>query len=98
MTAPWKSNFPDFDDMPEIPAGWEDVSWHNDACPSFLTGAEDGLQIFVNYKDPALREVQDAGPRFFAVSLADDSQSVLFETDDWQEMLAFIADRPRVKV
>jgi hypothetical protein len=32
----YRQEFPNFDPatMPEIPTGWEDISWHNDACPS----------------------------------------------------------------
>jgi hypothetical protein len=32
-----RREFPDFplESLPEIPADWDDQSWHNDACPSF---------------------------------------------------------------
>ena len=34
----WRIEFPDFpvEDMPTLPEGWVDASWHNDACPSFV--------------------------------------------------------------
>jgi hypothetical protein len=33
----WKIEFPYFprNDIPDLGADWEDVSWHNDACPCF---------------------------------------------------------------
>lgn len=31
----WQRAFPDMTDMPAIPEGWKDTSYHNDACPSF---------------------------------------------------------------
>lgn len=51
------TEFPDFDPatMPAIPAGFDDVSWHNDACPSFLNEAL-GLIIFVDFADADKRE------------------------------------------
>lgn len=34
----WRTEFPDFpaDAIPWLPGGWQDKSWHNDVCPSFL--------------------------------------------------------------
>jgi hypothetical protein len=48
----WRIEFPGFpvEDMPTLPEGWVDASWHNDACPSFVN---EGLKaaIFVDYRD-----------------------------------------------
>ena len=54
----YRQAFPDFDHEPAIPADFVDVSWKNDACPSWQLGAEFGTQVYVNYKDKALREFE----------------------------------------
>ena len=91
----FKTEFPDFPaaDMPAIPAGWTDQSWHNDACPSFNTGS--GMVVFIDFADPTLKEFEDT-KRFTVHSDPEkaDSNDVLFETDDWAEVLAFIATDP----
>lgn len=48
--------FPDFPvaDMPALPEGWIDTSYHNDACPSYTS--PDGVVIWIDYADPAQRE------------------------------------------
>ena len=50
----------------EIPKDWEDLSYHNDVCPSF---GYKGFQIFVNHKDPKQRDGYetgcDIGQRFY---------------------------------
>lgn len=53
----WQTEFPDFKaaDMPEPPEGFEDVSWHNDAMPSFFN-EELQLRLWINYADPQMRE------------------------------------------
>lgn len=87
--------FPDFpaDEMPEVPASFDDVSWHNDACPSFVSDAL-GLQIFIDYKDPNQREFPET--ERFSVQSQDHGVEVSgpsLATDDWSEVLAFIAAR-----
>jgi len=86
------TEFPDFDPatMPAIPAGWTDTSWHNDACPAFNTGK--GMVVFIDFADPALKEFEDT--KRFTIHTdpeVTDSNDVLFETDDWNECLAFVA-------
>lgn len=79
--------FPDFDQttLPAIPAGFEDVSWHNDSCPSFLN-EKAGLIIFTDYADPALREFEE-GPRFNLNTWDNGNCDTLRESDDWQDIL-----------
>jgi len=36
-----------------IPKGWEDISYHNDACPSWLYN---DFQIMILHPDPANRD------------------------------------------
>jgi hypothetical protein len=80
--------FPDFDlsTLPTIPDDWQDTSWHNDACPSFLNEAA-GLILFVDFADIKLREFAD-GPRFNVNRWEDgNTGQILVESDDWQTVL-----------
>lgn len=84
----FRTEFPDFDPatLPAIPAGWTDQSWHNDACPCFNAG--NGKVVFIDYADPTLREWPE-GKRFTVQGDPEmvDHNDVLFETDDWAELL-----------
>jgi hypothetical protein len=53
----YKKEFPDYDETIEIPDGFVDVSWHNDACPSICKSIDDNdaIVIYCDYKDPAKR-------------------------------------------
>jgi hypothetical protein len=54
-----KNEFPAFaDELPEI-EGFVDTSYHHDVCPS-LTNDAMGLQLFVDYPDPADSEYPDS--------------------------------------
>jgi hypothetical protein len=78
----YRVEFPGFSDMPAIPAGFVDVSWRNDLCPSFLNEAA-GIILFVDFADPAYRECSET-PRFSASRWdCGNTGIVLFETDDW---------------
>jgi hypothetical protein len=89
---PYRLTFPDFpeSDCPEIPQAWKDASDDTPLCPSWLIG---GLRIFVDYLDPTLREIS-VGKRFFVVDedlwLGDE----LLQSDDWAEVLDFVAASP----
>lgn len=98
----WKKEFPAFaeSDMPAIPAGWIDSSWHNDACPSFVVmAAGDGdtnyefARVWIAESDPAQREFHEV-PRF-QVSYENGELAVHvgLTTDDWQEVLAYVEVR-----
>ena len=54
--------FPDFDcDLRghfPVDQGWEDTSWHNDACPSFHLRSK-MVSVYVDYLDPEKRESGD---------------------------------------
>lgn len=90
--ADFRVEHPDFPaaDMPAIPAGFEDTSWHNNSCPNFASDAA-GLEIWIDYLDPAQREHQ--GPRFHVSSIRDGIEVTgpWFQSDNWDEVLAFIA-------
>jgi hypothetical protein len=92
----YREEFPDFDPatMPAIPEGFEDVSWHNDSCPSFVNEAA-GLILFVDFADVSLREFQgeETGPRF-NLAYWDEGcgPESLCEGDDWTQIEAYLAD------
>ena len=91
--------FPDFDAayLPPIPAGWLDMSWHNDACPCWAVHADEALgtygdvYVFVDYFDPATREFPKA-PRFSVHDMGAEHTSVLLATDDWDEVLRLVRE------
>ncbi len=87
--------FPDFPaaDMPAIPAGFGDTSWHNDMCPSF-TSDQVGLTIWVDFANPEQREYPEwpryrVTPQEAGVEVSGES----LETNDWSEVEAFVATR-----
>ena len=93
----FRQEFSDYpvEDMPAIPEGFVDQSWHNDTCPSFVNEAL-GVQLFVDYLDPEQRELK--WPRFSLLRLSDDSSddATLASTDDWDEIVRVIdALRPK---
>src|SRR5688572_30019059 len=87
--------FTDFDlaDLPAIPAeGWEDNSWCNNTCPSFYV-ADAEVEVFINYADPARREI-GGSTRFSVLSTAAATLNHdLLSTEDWQVVLDFVAER-----
>ena len=91
MTS-FKVEFPDYPagDLPTLPAGFVDQSWHNDACPSFVNEALK-VQLYIDYLDPAMRECGPAINRFNISTTDDDYTHDVFSSNDWDEVLAFIA-------
>lgn len=56
----YKSEFANYDDTLSFPEGWVDVSWHNDACPSFEKVLWNvAYRIFCDYKDMQKRDCPD---------------------------------------
>ena len=92
MTS-FRTEFPDYpvEDMPTLPQGWVDQSWHNDACPSFISEAL-GLTLWIDYRKVEDREM--IGSRFLVCAVGDNSEALL-ASDDWDEVEAFIARRER---
>jgi hypothetical protein len=77
--------FPEYDvtTLPPIPSDWRDVSYKNDACPSWLV---DGLQVFIDFADPDAREV--AGPRYHVIDA--ETNGVYLTTDAWPDVLNLV--------
>lgn len=88
----YQKEFPDFppDDMPALPEGFEDTSWHQDICPSYSDGM---TLIYIDYRDFALREFEGTYPRFNVQPMRDGIEVTGdggLQTDDWEEVLAYI--------
>ena len=73
----FKTAFPDYpaDDIPGVflAAPWRDVSWHNDACPSFaltLPFQNREAHVYVDYADPTKRELEQI--ERFCIRITDD--------------------------
>ncbi len=94
--ATYQSEFPDFpaSDMPVMPEGFADSSWHNDSCPSFTNSALQ-LIIFVDYLDPTQREIGTDSDRFIVQALDSEGSLTgefpLVATENWNEVSAFVA-------
>lgn len=91
LTDKMAREFPDYDpaDLPAIPADWLDISWHNDACPSWqIDSATLPLFVYVDYADATRREFPEISR--FSVHWEGDC---LFESDDWNAILVFVAAR-----
>lgn len=89
---PITNEFPDYapETLPAIPAGWEDTSWHNDACPSFTVA---NVQVMIDYEVPELRETPEL-KRFSAFTFDDEGYTENFIlTDSWDELLAAVAGK-----
>ncbi|HEX6826117.1 MAG TPA: hypothetical protein VF077_07345 [Nitrospiraceae bacterium] len=86
----WRAEFPQFkeSDLPDIPREWRDSSWHNDACPSWLT-ADGKWQVYIAESDPAEREIVN-GWRYAVMSPDDDMGHL--GSDDWQTILNFVRE------
>lgn len=74
----YRQEFPDFDyEIPAIP-GMVDHSWHNDVCPSLVGN---GFQLWCDYADTALREME-GGDRFALYVDLDGSMGDLILSSD----------------
>ena len=93
MTS-YQTEFPDFAMDVIIPDTWEDISYHNDACPSYhagLTPEGYSIKVWIDYTDPKKREFPQMDR--FCVVIED---NLIIETDthegnDWDAVLKFVA-------
>ena len=96
--ALWQDQFSDQanDHMPEIPAGFEDVSWCNDMCPAFESKALK-LSLWVDHSDPEGREFpeSDRFTIYKGTSETGQDDMPLLATSDWSEVIAFLAKRQK---
>jgi hypothetical protein len=92
--ADFRKEFPSFPaaDMPAMPEGFADCSWHNDTCPS-IKNETLGLLVFIDFVDQDWREMPGA-ERFSVLKmdgegLVEEMDNIL-DTDDWSDVLALI--------
>ena len=96
MKPNYKIEFPDYDDtLPEL-EGFTDSSWRNDACPSISREIDAGavhpktIVVFVDYKDPSLRDRDEGEFRYVVVKLSPyekEEMTTLLATNDWSEVV-----------
>ena len=77
-----------------IPRNWVDVSSSNDLCPSYLSNQSEIKGYIVFMDCPIERERECMGHRFMVMNFSG-SYDVLFESDDFLEILAWIDDHPK---
>jgi hypothetical protein len=95
----FRDQFPDYpvESFPAIPAGFEDASWHNCACPC-LVSDEHQMTIWLDYPEPSTRENGPGYPRFIVEHQKDGIETGLWAEsgDSWSEVLAIIeTHKPR---
>mgnify|MGYP003134584984 CR=1 FL=1 len=72
------------------PDGWENTSYGNDVCPSWSVN---GWQIFIDHPKPEHREL-GADVKRFSITVQSEygeGEPPVLETDDWENVLAFVA-------
>ena len=93
MRCTYKYEFPNFDyDIPQLPEGFVDISWHNDVCPSFSRDLNETQEmvVWVNYADEDRRECERAialAEEMLGVSRIEDCLNHLSEADAAMERL-----------
>lgn len=94
----YREEFPEYpeSDMPADTAAWEDVSWINDTCPSFICGRN--MAVFIDWPNATQRDFPDAAR--FTLIPTEDGQffggDALLHTDSWPDVLAYIATHGEV--
>lgn len=93
----WESQHPLIDITPEeystlMELGFEDTSWHNDECASFIKGdyEKDHLRVWVDYPKQEDRAFPDAGRytlEFVEETGVDSIITHLLTTDDLKELV-----------
>ena len=96
MKQSYRSEFPNFDyDIPQIPEGFVDVSWHNNVSPSFERKLDDNnsITLWVDYADENKREC--GGSQFLViVHETEQMENILYESDYdlWDDAIKAIND------
>ena len=98
--APLNAVFTDFDYdlaplIAELPEGWADNSWRNDACPSAVLKDHRGekyLTLWFDYRDASLSELMDCRNegKCHVFCLNDGTGDIWFQSNDWTEMRDYI--------
>lgn len=87
----YKNEFPEFDyALPDLGEGWEDNSWHNDSCPSLDYPLEGGKMLRIWFQESNPEERECGGKQFVLVIGEYGDSNHLMESDDLNEVLAYI--------
>lgn len=91
MADLYPTEFPGFVLDVRIPAGFVDVSWHNDAAPCW-ENATLALRLWIDDIDPDAREWEGA-KRFMLATIAAEGECgpVIISSDDWSTIAGTIA-------
>lgn len=90
MARTFQNQFPTFVVCSEVvqllAAGFSDMSWRNDACPSFES-PDHARRVFVDYADPQQRDTPEQ-ERFLVTQQDEHGEygSTLLTTDAWPEV------------
>jgi hypothetical protein len=93
MSHNYQTEFPDFPpaDLPAIPQGFEDNSWHNDSCPNFIS-AELGLRIWIDFADSKQRDIMEGSRFTLEPSDNEDNITDAICSDEWPVILEAIEE------
>jgi hypothetical protein len=95
----WEHYYADLD----IPEGWKNVSYGNDALPSFISDKDDikGYQIWINSHNEEVKEMNSLdiygvkkSPRF-CVTLCYGYEKDLFQSNNFAEVVEWINNNPK---
>ena len=98
----YQKEFPHFAGV-EMPTfdGFEDTSWHNDACPSFerYLAQELSLRVWVDHPDENLRDAWNSSNHRYALDLMHGCECVktIIITDDLEQVRLEIKKFEEVK-
>ena len=95
----WEDYYSDLD----IPEGWENVSYGNDALPSFISDKDNikGYQIWINSHNPEVKklnslDIYGVEESFrFCVTLCYGYEKDLFQSDNFIEVIEWINNNPK---
>tara|TARA_R100001015_G_C4572555_1_gene130392 strand:+ start:59 stop:403 length:345 start_codon:yes stop_codon:yes gene_type:complete len=78
-----------------MPEGWKDISYGNDACPSW---SFNGYQVFIDHPDPNERELGSETSRFYVILEKEygTHQTWFHDCDTWDEVLDTIKKREKI--
>jgi len=92
----YREQFPDYPPkaFPPIPEGFEDCSWHNNACPCLVSDVYQ-MTIWLDYEDPAQRENGPSYARFTVTHQQHGIETGRWAeyTDSWSDVLRIIERR-----